>query len=444
MVRTAHTRLGRAGVRVAVLFSMLVAGAIGVLPARAAGPQPCANLETALGVGRMVQIDTSVGRLFGSMTSLPHERTFLRPKEVVLTFDDGPMPWVTKSVLDTLDRFCTKATFFSVGRMAVTYPNMVRDLVARGHTLASHTYSHPYQLPHMPAAAAKEEIDRGVAAVSAAAGINAAPFFRFPGLAASRGLVDYAGSQGLATFTVDVVSNDSYISDPKELAAYTLKEIEARGRGIVLFHDIKSATAKALPLILAELSARGYSIVHLTAKTPAAPSPELLAEYSAKLGKAPEVAASTAEPMPFYGREGPSKPARMTVATQALPAADTVTKTVLPKAPAGAVTVAKSSKRGPSAPETPSGAAATAQPVQIKLSQRPKDAHTAASSARTHGYVSDPSNQPPGATPAAALSGPPVIVNADEQVPLSEGGQAAGSWTAKITAEPARLRPSQQ
>ena len=104
------------------------------------------------------------------MTRQAREPSFLKPKEVVLTFDDGPMPWVTKSILDTLDTFCTKATFFSVGRMALAYPATVRDVLARGHTLGTHTYSHPFNMPRMKVDAATSEIERGLAAVATAAG----------------------------------------------------------------------------------------------------------------------------------------------------------------------------------------------------------------------------------------------------------------------------------
>ena len=75
--------------------------------------------DQGLGVARVVDIDTTNGPLFGDISRYPRERSFLAPKEVVLTFDDGPMPWITRSILDTLDRHCTRATFFSVGRMAV-------------------------------------------------------------------------------------------------------------------------------------------------------------------------------------------------------------------------------------------------------------------------------------------------------------------------------------
>ena len=211
------------------------------------------------------------GPLYGDFTHRAKEPSFLGPKEVVLTFDDGPLPTVTRSILDTLDRFCTKATFFSVGRMAIAYPAMVREVLARGHTVGGHTWSHPLNLPRLPPQKAHDEIERGFAAVALAAGQPIAPFFRFTGLADSDPLLAYLQTRRVASFTVDVVSDDSYIGDPRRLAQVTLQRIEARQGGIVLFHDIKAATARALPVILSELQARGYKVVHMRPSAPLKP-----------------------------------------------------------------------------------------------------------------------------------------------------------------------------
>src|SRR5512137_2314374 len=106
--------------RVGLFLTALAAIGLGAASARA--ETTCAEPAQALGVERVVEIDTASGPLYGDISVLSREDTFLKPREVVLTFDDGPMPWITKSILDTLDRFCTKATFFSVGRMAIAYP----------------------------------------------------------------------------------------------------------------------------------------------------------------------------------------------------------------------------------------------------------------------------------------------------------------------------------
>ena len=88
--------------------------------------------------------------------------------------------------------------------------------------------------------------------------------------------------RGIAAFTVDVVSNDSYIGSPARLAARTLDQVERQNGGIVLFHDIKASTAHALPTILTELKKRGYKVVHMRSKAVFEPLPALTAELETK------------------------------------------------------------------------------------------------------------------------------------------------------------------
>ncbi len=268
--------------------------------AHANGLQACATAGQALGVSRIVEIDTSTGALFGSISTQSREQRFLEPKEVVLTFDDGPMPTVTRSILDTLDRYCTKATFFSVGRMALAYPSTVKNIIERGHTIGSHTWSHPLNLKRLSLEKATEEIEKGHAAVTMAAGQPVAPFFRFPGLSDSGPMLKHLQARGIASFTVDTVSNDSYISDPDRLLAGVLKELEVHKGGIVLFHDIKPATARMLPRFLAELQARGYKVVHMRAKGAVEPMADQAAKLAPILAKSQKAAAASTL-VPFYG-----------------------------------------------------------------------------------------------------------------------------------------------
>ena len=230
------------------------------------------------------------------MTRREKEASFLAPDEVVLTFDDGPVPWVTKPILDTLDQFCTKATFFSVGEMALTYPAMTKEVLARGHTLGTHTWSHPNNLSRLTPEKAQDEIERGFTAVALAAATDIAPFFRFPGLNDSDELLTYLQARGIASFTVDVISNDSFIGSAQRIAQRTLQEASARRGGILLFHDLKRPTARALPAILAGLKAKGFKVVHLRAKEPLVPLGTLDAELQPRLAKAP-----ARHLVPFYG-----------------------------------------------------------------------------------------------------------------------------------------------
>ncbi len=297
----------RSGATWLACFVAVLGSATTYAPLSAEPARTCGETGRGIGVSRTIEIDASTGALFGSVTKQAREASFLKQKEIVLTFDDGPMPWVTKSILDTLDTFCTKATFFAVGRMALAYPATVREIMARGHTLGSHTFSHPYHLPSMNPAASVAEVERGIAAVATAAGAPVAPFFRFPGLSDSASLLDRLQQRRIAAFTVDVVSNDSFISDPQQLVTRTLAEVEANGGGIILFHDIKTVTAKALPHILSRLADKGYKVAHMVPIAPAEPLPELMAEYAPRIAKMLPATAKNKVLLPFYGAIGPEK-----------------------------------------------------------------------------------------------------------------------------------------
>ena len=289
MTTSLHPRLRRSEKSAGIVLASLVvtlatvaAGVVSVSTAHAA----CSPSAQGLGVTRVVEIDATGGAIYGAVTKFEKEANFLRPKEVVLTFDDGPAPAITRSILATLDAHCTKATFFSVGRMAITYPSMVKDVMARGHTVGAHTWTHPMSLGRLRPEVARDEIERGFAAIALAAGRPIAPFFRFPGLGDNQPLLTYLQSRHIATFTVDVISNDSFIASTDRLIKTTLERVEQRQGGIILFHDIKPQTAKALPIILGELHARGYKVVHLRSKHDFVPDAAATASLEPQLAKA--------------------------------------------------------------------------------------------------------------------------------------------------------------
>jgi peptidoglycan/xylan/chitin deacetylase (PgdA/CDA1 family) len=233
------------------------------------GASACSNPD-ALGVGRVVEIDTSRGRLYGSITTFPSYEV-LRDKEVILTFDDGPYPGLTQEVLNALDRECTLATFFVVGQMVANMPGMVKAITARGHTVGTHTMTHPLGVRRLPFEAVRQEIDQGFAAANRAAPGMIAPFFRFPGLGDNTDTLAYLQSKGISTFTVDIISNDSFIRDPEKMVKRTMNILAQRGKGIILMHDIKASTARGLPLLLSELKRNGYKVVHLRPRAPFTP-----------------------------------------------------------------------------------------------------------------------------------------------------------------------------
>jgi peptidoglycan/xylan/chitin deacetylase (PgdA/CDA1 family) len=234
-----------------------------MLPPAAAGD--CPGNPAALGTARVLAIDPRttppVGRKQFPVT-LP-----LSPKEVVLTFDDGPWPGTTDRVLDALRNECVRATFFVLGRNAVANPALARRALAEGHTVGHHTYSHPL-LNRIPIDKAEAEIDRGIAAVDRvlygeASRTPRTSFFRFPGFASSRALPERLARRGIVVFGADLWAGDWNPMTPGQERELLLKRLTAAGGGIVLLHDTKAQTAAMLPEFLRELKRRRFRIVHV-------------------------------------------------------------------------------------------------------------------------------------------------------------------------------------
>jgi peptidoglycan/xylan/chitin deacetylase (PgdA/CDA1 family) len=238
-------------------------------PARAA----CTN-PNALGVSRTVEIDTTGGPGFG----FEHfkQLDFLRDKEVVLTFDDGPWPVNTPSVLKTLADECTTGIFFSIGKHATYYPEILKQVYAAGHTVGSHTWSHATLTnKKLTDDQKKEEIEKGISAVKwALGGVSPSPFFRFPALQHPPEMVTYLGERNIAMFSCDLDSFDFKASKPQQVIDVTMKKLDKLGKGIILMHDFHKHTAEALPDLLKKLKAGGYKVVAMKAKAPVQTLPQ--------------------------------------------------------------------------------------------------------------------------------------------------------------------------
>lgn len=189
----------------------------------------------------------------------------LVPGEVILTFDDGPRPGKTEAILDTLDTFGIGATFMMLGTSAERHPGLVRLVAQRGHTIGTHTYDHA-DLSQLSNAEAMAEIAAGEEAVAKALGRAPSPFFRFPYLAQTGFLRTSLTQSNVVVLDVDIDSKDYFSETPARVMERTLARLDARGSGIILFHDIHARTVAMLPDFLAELDRRGYSVVRLTAK----------------------------------------------------------------------------------------------------------------------------------------------------------------------------------
>jgi peptidoglycan-N-acetylglucosamine deacetylase len=230
----------------------------------------CANPD-ALGTSRTLVVDPAEHPKLGSMQY--HESLPLEDHEIVITFDDGPLPPRSTQVLDTLDRECVKATFFLIGKMAHAYPDTVKRIRDAGHTIGTHSNSHPLTFHRMSAEKAQTEITQGIANVTAALGdgTGPAPFFRIPGLLRADGVEHYAASQNLQVWSADFLADDWTKIGPGQVYSRALQRIEASHRGILLLHDIQTKTVEALPYLLRELKRRGYKIVHVVPATPDRP-----------------------------------------------------------------------------------------------------------------------------------------------------------------------------
>jgi peptidoglycan/xylan/chitin deacetylase (PgdA/CDA1 family) len=243
----------------------------GTVSPRSPGGCPSPN---ALGVGRVVEIDTTGGPGFGFSHFKQHD--FLREGEVVITLDDGPWPGNTPAVLRALAAQCTKATFFSIGKHAMWHPEILRQVAAEGHTIGTHTWSHA-ALVKKPADDAKAEIEKGFSAVRWALGTAPSPFFRFPTLAHTPEMVTYLGERNIAMFSTDMDSFDFKLKKPDLVIKSVMDKLKKQGKGIVLMHDFQHGTAMAMPELLSQMKAAGYKIVHLKPKTPV----QTLADYDA-------------------------------------------------------------------------------------------------------------------------------------------------------------------
>jgi peptidoglycan/xylan/chitin deacetylase (PgdA/CDA1 family) len=238
----------------------LILGAMAAAKARAAD---CPGNPNALGTSRVMAVDP---REFPRVGIVQYARSLpLEDKEVVLTFDDGPMPPYSNRVLDVLAEHCVKANYFLVGRMARGYPDLARRILAEGHTIGTHSENHVLGFDRAPIETVKDEIERGIASAGAALGNRhaVAPFFRIPGFLRRQEVEAYLQSRRLMTWSADVVADDWKHINASEVVRRTLARLDEKGKGILLLHDIQPATALALPELLRQLKAKGYRIVHV-------------------------------------------------------------------------------------------------------------------------------------------------------------------------------------
>ena len=253
--------MGSGVARVFFLTGMVCALGGSLTPALAGA---CPGNPHALGTSRTIAVDPREHLRIGTMDYA--ETLPLADREVVLTFDDGPAA-TTPRILAALARECVLATFFQVGKGSQALPGIVRKVAAGGHTLGHHTWSHQH-LNAMSFAAAKDEIDRGIAADEAAlhgkaTGIPSTPFFRFPYFESTPELLDMLQARGIVVFGADFWASDWEPMTPEVQLKLLIGRLEAIRKGILLLHDPRAQTAAMLPAFLRYLREHGYRVVHI-------------------------------------------------------------------------------------------------------------------------------------------------------------------------------------
>ncbi|MBX5009904.1 polysaccharide deacetylase family protein [Rhizobium lentis] len=194
----------------------------------------------------------------------------LQDKEVILSFDDGPIPGRTDKVLAILDQFGVKGAFMMVGEMAEMHPALARKVAEDGNTIGSHTYDHA-NLSSLDFDAAMAEVIKGELAVTKATGTDVS-FFRFPYLAEGHRLRAAIAMRDMVVMDVDIDSKDYFAGTAVSVAQRTIDLLHKRGRGIILMHDIHKRTAMMLPNLLSELESEGFKVVTLKFKKTQAPT----------------------------------------------------------------------------------------------------------------------------------------------------------------------------
>ncbi|MGH6727008.1 MAG: polysaccharide deacetylase family protein [Pseudolabrys sp.] len=253
--------------------------------------ESCPGHPNALGTSRVLTVSPDE---FSRIGTIQYKQTLpLNDHEVVLTFDDGPIPPYSNIILDALEAQCVKATYFMVGEMAHSYPSIVRRIYNAGMTIGTHSQHHPFGFERLSMDRVEREVDGGIASVDAALGDPkaVAPFFRIPGFGRTNAIERFLQAKGLMTWSADIDTDDWWRgSTPGAVLQRAMRRLNARGRGIILMHDIHPATALVLPSLLRELKAQGYHVVQVVPAGERPKSvPELVAKPSEDKGNWPRV-----------------------------------------------------------------------------------------------------------------------------------------------------------
>ena len=182
-------------------------------------------------------------------------------KRVALTFDDGPHPKVTRQILDTLERYNAKATFFMLGNRVQYYPEIALEVLSRGHEVGNHTWSHPV-LPKLTEAQIMNEFTTTENAITAAIG-QGSTVFR-PPYGSTTDAINAIIPHDVAIWSIDTL--DWKHRDANKLVQNVKNQMH--NNAIILMHDIHQSTADGLSGVLDYLATEGYEFVTVSEITP--------------------------------------------------------------------------------------------------------------------------------------------------------------------------------
>jgi peptidoglycan/xylan/chitin deacetylase (PgdA/CDA1 family) len=187
-------------------------------------------------------------------------------KIVALTFDDGPHPVYTPRVLEILETFGVKATFFLIGRQARSSPEVVQQIKAQGHEIENHSDNHLFYLPWLPAERIRQEILEAQDTIHRITG-SYPSFFRSPLGWVSNDLVAVCRELNLPIINGSVKASDVSLPGTEYIIQTVLDK--TRSGAILILHDAggvghyrdRTQTLEALPIIIQNLKDRGYQFV---------------------------------------------------------------------------------------------------------------------------------------------------------------------------------------
>lgn len=202
----------------------------------------------------------SVRRLGGYPGEITHAAGSMK---IALTFDAGASPAPTPSILKTLKEAGVQVTFFLTGKWCEQNPELVKEIVADGHEIGNHTYSHP-DLRKLSDEAITQQLNQTEDIIMRLTGRSTKPYFRPPFGGRDKHVLSVAGAEGYTSVYWALDSLDAFKKGitSEEIESRILSKVE--GGDIVLMHCGSAATAGALPDMIAKLQQRGYRIVKVS------------------------------------------------------------------------------------------------------------------------------------------------------------------------------------